>query len=71
MFPLQSQQSRAQSRALDAWRDAADLVRHRWTTYLGVESEARTFAFASYVAALDAEEAAAADIAALARRVAA
>jgi hypothetical protein len=71
MFLIQSQQTRAQVRALNAWRDAADLVWHRWTSYLAVEPEARTFAFASYTAALDAEEAAAAEIAALAGRVAA
>ena len=39
--------------------------------YLEAEAEARIFAFASYLAALDAEEAGAAEIAALARRVAA
>jgi hypothetical protein len=71
MFLIQSQQSRAQARALDVWREAAALVWRRWTIYLAVEPEARTFAFASYHAALDAEEAAAAEIAALARRVAA
>ena len=71
MFLTQSQQTRAQVRALDAWREAADLVWHRWSIYLAVEPEARTFAFASYMAALDAEQAAAAEIAALAGRVAA
>ena len=71
MFLTQSQQSRAEARALDAWREAADLVWRRWTAYLAVEPEARTFAFASYHAALDAEQAAAAEIAALAGRLAA
>jgi hypothetical protein len=71
MFLTQFQQTRAQVRAVDGWREAADLVWRRWTVYLTVEPEARTFAFASYVAALDAEEAAAAEIAALAGRLAA
>jgi hypothetical protein len=71
MFLTQLQQSRAQSHALDAWREAADLVWRRWTIYRAVEPEARTFAFASYVAALDAEQAAAGEIAALAGPLAA
>jgi hypothetical protein len=71
MFLTHSKQPSAQVRALDVWREAADLVWRRWTMYLAVEPEARTFAFASYMAALDAEEAAAAEIAALAGRLAA
>jgi hypothetical protein len=71
MFLSQLQHPHARVRALDAWREAADLVGHRWTVYLTVEPEARSFAFASYMAALDAEEAAAAELAALAGRVAA
>jgi hypothetical protein len=71
MFLTQSPQSRAKSRAFDTWREAADLVRLRWSIYLVVEPAARTFAFASYVAALDAEEAAAFELAALASRAAA
>jgi hypothetical protein len=71
MLLTQLQKTRALVRTLDAWREAADLVWHRWTTYLAAEPEALTFAFASYMAALDAEEAAAAEIAALAGRVAA
>jgi hypothetical protein len=50
------------------WRDAAELVSSRWRTYLESEREGRPFAFASYVAALDAEEAAAACIASLSSR---
>jgi hypothetical protein len=49
--------SRAES--LDAWRGAADLVRLRWHAFLGAGSLNRSSAFAAYVAALDAEEAAA------------
>jgi hypothetical protein len=71
MFLTQLPQSRAASRALDAWREAADLVAGRWSVYLAVEPEARTFAFASYVAALDAEQAAAAELATRAGRFAA
>jgi hypothetical protein len=71
MFLIQSPQSRAESRAFDIWREAADLVGRRWSVYLAVDPEARTFAFASYVAALDAEEAASFELAALAGRAAA
>jgi hypothetical protein len=71
MFATQSKRPLAQGRALDVWREAADLVWLRWTMYLAVEPEARTFSFASYIAALDAEEAAAAELAAHAARVAA
>jgi hypothetical protein len=61
--PLLDVQSRA--RALEAWREAADLVEIRWHVFLEAEAESRSWAFASFVAALDAEEAAAADMAAL------
>jgi hypothetical protein len=50
------------ARARSIWRDAARLVSLRWDLFLGSETETRAFAFASYVAALDAEEAAAAEI---------
>jgi len=64
MFLTESQLARAESQALEVWRSAADLVSARWETFLSSEREARSFAFASYVAALDAEEAAAMDLAA-------
>jgi hypothetical protein len=63
--------ARGQAQALDAWREAADLVSIRWQLFLEAESEGRQWAFASYVAALDAEEAAAADMAELAAPMAA
>jgi hypothetical protein len=63
--------ARGRAQALDAWREAADLVSMRWQRFLEAESEGRRWAFASYVAALDAEAAAAADLAALARPLAA
>jgi hypothetical protein len=59
------------TRALEMWRDTADVVATRWRVYLEAESGGRTWAFVSYVAALDAEEAAAAELAALSSRVAA
>jgi hypothetical protein len=59
------------TRALETWREAASLVATRWQNFLDAEPESRAFAFASYVAALDAEEAAAADMAALVSSVAA
>ena len=57
--------------ALDAWREAANLVSTRWQLFLAAESAGREWAFACYVAALNAEEAAAADLAALAPPMAA
>jgi hypothetical protein len=63
--------ARGRAEALDAWRDAANLVSTRWQLFLEAESESRRWAFASYVAALDAEEAAAAEMAALAAPMAA
>jgi hypothetical protein len=63
--------ARGRAEVLDAWREAAMLVATRWQLFLEAESEGRSWAFASYVAALDAEEAAAAEMAALARPMAA
>jgi hypothetical protein len=54
---------RGRARALDTWRDAARLVSTRWEVFLEADREVRACAFASYVAALDGEEAAAAEIA--------
>jgi hypothetical protein len=75
MFPTnhitQLLAARAEAQALEAWREAANLVSTRWQLFLEAESEGRRWAFASYVAALDAEEAAAAGMAALARPMAA
>lgn len=48
------------------WRDAAHLVSIRWEVFLAAGPEARGFAFRSYIAALDAEEAEEAEAAALA-----
>jgi hypothetical protein len=48
--------------AKDRWRDAAGVVSARWDAFLQSEAESRAFAFSSYIAALDAEEAAAADV---------
>lgn len=61
----------SQAKAHQDWRDAASLVATRWQVFLEAEPESRTWAFACYVAALDAEEAAAADMAALSSRIAA
>ncbi|HUA44751.1 MAG TPA: hypothetical protein VMA77_05970 [Solirubrobacteraceae bacterium] len=69
MFSIDRIDPRAQ--VLEVWRDAEQLVSTRWDVFLKAEPEARRFAFASYVAALDAEEAAAAELASLALRAAA
>jgi hypothetical protein len=71
MFMTRSQPSRVRLEALEAWRAAAHVVSTRWDRFLHAEPEMRVFAFASYVAALDCEEAAAADLAAIAQPAAA
>ena len=58
-------------RAVETWREAADLVSTRWAMFLESKPPERRGAFAAYVAALDAEEAAAARITRLAVRSAA
>jgi hypothetical protein len=45
--------------ALDAWREAELQVHVRWDAYLVADRAARRAAFAAYLAALDAEAAAA------------
>ena len=62
---------RSRTQAAEAWREAATLVAKRWRVFLDAESESRAWAFASYVAALDAEEAAAAELASLSSSIAA
>ena len=61
MFFLDRSRSRVQ--AFDAWREAERLVAERWAMFVRAESVGRRFAFASYLAALDREEAAAAELA--------
>jgi hypothetical protein len=56
-------QAQLQARALDTWRDAELLVQLRWNTLLEAERASRPGAFAAYLAALDAEAAAAGDLA--------
>ena len=56
---------RGRGRALDSWREAASLVGIRWRVFLEADRASRPWAFASYLAALDAEEAAASAVAAL------
>jgi hypothetical protein len=75
MFPTdhitQVLAARDRARALDAWREAANLASTRWQLFLQAGPEGRQWAFASYVAALDEEEAAAAEMAAAVRPMAA
>jgi hypothetical protein len=56
-------QGQLQARALDTWRDAELLVQLRWYTFLEADGASRHGAFAAYVAALDAEAAAAGELA--------
>lgn len=62
---------RSRTRAAETWREAASLAATRWQNFLEAEREGRAFAFASYVAALDAEQAAAAELATLVSSIAA
>lgn len=55
--------------ARDDWRVAAQLVSVRWASFLCADAVARSVAFESYLAALDAEEAAAAAMARVAGRI--
>ena len=63
--------ARNRAQVLDVWRDAANLVSTRWQLFVEADADGRQWAFASYVAALDAEEAAAAEVAALTQPMAA
>jgi hypothetical protein len=56
---------RSRAQALETWREAASLVGVRWRHFLETDHARRSWAFAGYVAALDAEEAAASELAAL------
>ena len=56
----------SRAEALESWRDAADLVRLRWHAFLEAGSANRSSTFAAYVAARDAEEVAATEMALLA-----
>jgi hypothetical protein len=56
-------QAQLQARALDTWRDAELVVRLRWATFLEAEAASRPGVFAAYLAALDAEAAAAGELA--------
>lgn len=67
MFTTRSQTSRAHVEALEVWRAAAHLASSRWEKFVQADPAMRVFAFASYVAALDSEEVAAADLAKLAQ----
>jgi hypothetical protein len=51
------------ARALEAWRNAEQIASERWDAFLEAVPETRRWAFASYLAALDAEEAAANELA--------
>jgi hypothetical protein len=52
-------EAQLQALALDTWRDAELLVQLRWDDFLVADRASRRGAFAAYVAALDAEAAAA------------
>lgn len=71
MFMARTHQTRVCLGALETWRAAAHVVSSRWDRFLQAEPEMRLFAFASYVAALDSEEAAAADLAVISQPAAA
>jgi hypothetical protein len=56
---------RSSVQALDRWREAAVYVETRWRAVREAEPDSRAWAYASFFAALDAEKASAADLAAL------
>jgi hypothetical protein len=56
--------ARGHAQALENWREASGLVAVRWAEFREANRASRSRAFASYVAALDAEEAAASELAA-------
>ena len=55
--------ARVQAQALDAWREAELQVQARWDAYLATDRGSAHAAFTAYLAALDAEAAAAAALA--------
>jgi hypothetical protein len=57
--------ARSSAQALEDWREAAGVARLRWWEFLAADGADRSPSFAAYVAALDAEEAAAAELALL------
>jgi predicted N-acyltransferase len=57
--------SRKHREALEGWRSAAEIAHDRWTQFTVAERATRPFMFAAYLAALDREEAAAAELALL------
>jgi hypothetical protein len=56
-------EAQLQARAFATWRDAELLVHARWDNFLAAGRASRRGAFAAYVAALDAEAAAAGELA--------
>jgi hypothetical protein len=56
-------QPQRRANALDTWRDAELLVQLRWDDFLEADRASRRVVFAAYVAALDAEAAAAGELA--------
>jgi hypothetical protein len=68
MFLTSPASTRISREALEVWRSAAHLVWVRWQGFLAADSASRRPAFAAYLAAVDAEEAAARDLALHAER---
>ena len=64
-----SDRGASQAAALERWREAASVVSLRWAAFVAAEPVTRQWTFASYVAALDAEDAAAAELEALSLRL--
>ena len=56
-------QAQLQARALDAWHIAEQVVQRRWDTFLAADRASRPGAFDAFAAALDAEAAAAGELA--------
>jgi hypothetical protein len=56
-------EAQLEARRLNTWRDAERLVQLRWEDFLAANRASRPGAFAAYMAALDAEAAAAGELA--------
>jgi hypothetical protein len=63
ILTFKQNEARTYSDVLDAWRAASERVGDRWHQFRLADADDRSVTFAAYVAALDHEEAAAAELA--------
>lgn len=70
LVPKWRSHPRGLTQVRERWRDAANVVAARWEIFLHAAAEVRGLASPSYLAALDAEETVATELAVLASRAA-